>query len=97
MLSLHEIFLRLTVAAVLARSLGLSVRCGGGLRGFAPAFCLPSNGNSLPSYARLRTVLAIRVRPGCFQYCAGIGFLGAGAIIRGSGGAIGMTTAATIL
>jgi len=24
-----------------------------------------------------------------FQYCAGIGFLGAGAIIRGSGGAIG--------
>jgi putative Mg2+ transporter-C (MgtC) family protein len=98
MLSLHEIFLRLTVAAVLGAIIGIERdlrRRPAGMR-TSLFVCLAT---------ALFTILSdeishlfgdtgsTRIASNIVQ---GIGFLGAGAILREAGGRIGMTTAATI-
>ncbi|HEY6946075.1 MAG TPA: MgtC/SapB family protein [Candidatus Acidoferrum sp.] len=98
MLSLREIFLRLTVAAVLGAIIGIERdlrRRPAGMR-TSLFVCLAT---------ALFTILSdeiahlfgdtgsTRIASNIVQ---GIGFLGAGAILREAGGRVGMTTAATI-
>jgi putative Mg2+ transporter-C (MgtC) family protein len=98
MLSLHEIFLRLTVAAVLGAFIGIERELRRRPAGIRTSFfvCLATALFTILSGEiahRLGDSSGTRIASNIVQ---GIGFLGAGAIIRGSGGAIGMTTAATI-
>src|SRR5437016_13943674 len=98
MLSLHEIFLRLGLAAVLGAAIGIERdlhRRPAGVR--TSAFvCFGSALFTLLSFElahRFGDTSATRIASNLVQ---GIGFLGAGAILRESGGIVGLTTAATI-
>ena len=98
MLSLHEVFLRLTVAAVLGALIGIEREVRRRPAGIRTSFfvCLATALFTILSGEiahRFGDSSGTRIASNIVQ---GIGFLGAGAIIRGSGGAIGMTTAATI-
>src|ERR1700687_2667110 len=98
MLSLHEIFLRLTVAAVRGAIHGIERELRRRPAGIRTSFfvCLSTALFTILSGEiahRFGDSSGTRIASNIVQ---GIGFLGAGAIIRGSGGAIGMTTAATI-
>ncbi len=98
MLSLHEIFLRLTVAAALGTVIGIERdlrRRPAGIR-TSLFVCLATALFTILSgeIARLfGDTGSTRIASNIVQ---GIGFLGAGAILREAGGRIGMTTAATI-
>jgi putative Mg2+ transporter-C (MgtC) family protein len=98
MLSLHEIFLRLTVAAVLGAIIGIERdlhRRPAGMR-TSLFVCLATALFTILSGEISRLLGdtgSTRIASNIVQ---GIGFLGAGAILREAGGRIGMTTAATI-
>jgi putative Mg2+ transporter-C (MgtC) family protein len=98
MLSLHEIFLRLTLAAALGAVIGIERdlrRRPAGIR-TSLFVCLATALFTILSGEiahRLGDSGSTRIASNIVQ---GIGFLGAGAILRGAGGAVGMTTAATI-
>ncbi len=98
MLSLHEIFLRLTLAAALGAIIGVERdlrRRPAGIR-TSLFVCLATALFTILSgeIARLfGDTGSTRIASNIVQ---GIGFLGAGAILREAGGRIGMTTAATI-
>jgi len=98
MLSLHEIVLRLTFAAVLGAAIGIERdihRRPAGIR--TSAFvCMGSALFTILSYElakRFGDSSGTRIASNLVQ---GIGFLGAGAILREAGGLVGLTTAATI-
>src|ERR1700730_18424984 len=98
MLSLHEIFLRLSVAALLGAVIGIERDLHhrpAGIR--TSAFvCMGSALFTILSYELAKMfgdTSATRIASNLVQ---GIGFLGAGAILRESGTLVGMTTAATI-
>src|SRR5947209_18009151 len=99
MLSLHEIFLRLTVAAALGAVIGVERdlrRRPAGIR-TSLFVCLATALFTILSgqIARLLgDTGSTRIASNIVQ---GIGFLGAGAILRESAGVVGLTTAATIL
>jgi putative Mg2+ transporter-C (MgtC) family protein len=98
MLSLREIFLRLTVAAVLGAVIGVERdlrRRPAGVR-TSLFVCLATALFTILSgeIARLfGDTGSTRIASNIVQ---GIGFLGAGAILRDAGGVTGMTTAATV-
>jgi putative Mg2+ transporter-C (MgtC) family protein len=98
MLSLREIFLRLTVAAALGAIIGIERdlrRRPAGMR-TSLFVCLATALFTILSgeIARLLgDTGSTRIASNIVQ---GIGFLGAGAILREAGGRVGMTTAATI-
>ncbi len=98
MLSIHEIFLRLTVAAALGAIIGFERvlrRRPAGIR-TSLFVCLATALFTILSGEiahRLGDSSGTRIASNIVQ---GIGFLGAGAILRGPGGVLGMTTAATI-
>jgi putative Mg2+ transporter-C (MgtC) family protein len=98
MLSLREIFLRLTVAAVLGAVIGIERdlrRRPAGVR-TSLFVCLATALFTILSGEISRALGdtgSTRIASNIVQ---GIGFLGAGAILRESGGVVGMTTAATI-
>jgi putative Mg2+ transporter-C (MgtC) family protein len=98
MLSLHEMFLRLSVAALLGAVIGIERDLHhrpAGIR--TSAFvCMGSALFTILSYELAKTfgdTSATRIASNLVQ---GIGFLGAGAILREAGGLVGLTTAATI-
>jgi putative Mg2+ transporter-C (MgtC) family protein len=98
MLSHHEIFLRLSVAAVLGAAIGVERdvhRRPAGIR--TSAFvCMGSALFTILSFELARLTgdtSGTRIASNLVQ---GIGFLGAGAILREAGGLVGLTTAATI-
>jgi putative Mg2+ transporter-C (MgtC) family protein len=98
MLSFHEIFLRLTVATVLGALIGIERdlrRRPAGVRTslfvcLATALFTILSGEIAHAFGDTGST---RIASNIVQ---GIGFLGAGAILRGTGGTVGMTTAATI-
>jgi putative Mg2+ transporter-C (MgtC) family protein len=98
MLPLHVILLRLTVAAVLGASIGAERdwrRRPAGIR-TSLFVCLATALFTILSgeiAQRLGDTGSTRIASNIVQ---GIGFLGAGAILRDAGGLVGMTTAATI-
>jgi len=98
MLSPHEIFLRLTVAAALGAIIGIERdfrRRPAGVR-TSLFVCLATALFTILSGEIARALGdtgSTRIASNIVQ---GIGFLGAGAILRESGGVVGMTTAATI-
>jgi putative Mg2+ transporter-C (MgtC) family protein len=98
MLSLHEIFLRLAFAALLGALIGIERdyhRRPAGIR-TSLFVCLGSALFTVLSGEiahRLGDTSGTRIASNLVQ---GIGFLGAGAILRESGTLVGMTTAATI-
>ena len=98
MLSIHEIFLRLTVAAALGAIIGTERvlrRRPAGVR-TSLFVCLATALFTILSNElahRFGDSSGTRIASNIVQ---GIGFLGAGAILRGPGGVPGMTTAATI-
>src|SRR6266404_1407278 len=98
MLALHEVILRLTVAAALGAIIGLervvrrrpaNVRTSLFVCLATALFTILSNELA----QRFGDSSGTRIASNIVQ---GIGFLGAGAILRGPGGVLGMTTAATI-
>jgi putative Mg2+ transporter-C (MgtC) family protein len=98
MLSLHEMFLRLSVAALLGAVIGIERDLHhrpAGIR--TSAFvCMGSALFTILSYELAKMfgdTSATRIASNLVQ---GIGFLGAGAILREAGGLVGLTTAATI-
>jgi putative Mg2+ transporter-C (MgtC) family protein len=98
MLSLHEIVLRLSFAAVLGTLIGIERdihRRPAGIR--TSAFvCMGSALFTLLSFQLAKMYgdsSPTRIASNLVQ---GIGFLGAGAILREAGGLVGLTTAATI-
>ena len=98
MLSLHEIVLRLGFAAVLGAAIGVERdlhRRPAGIR--TSAFvCMGSALFTLLSFQLAQMygdTSSTRIASNLVQ---GIGFLGAGAILREAGGLVGLTTAATI-
>ncbi len=98
MLSLGEIFLRLTVAAALGAIIGIERDMRHRPAGIRTSLfvCLATALFTILSgeIARLfGDTASTRIASNIVQ---GIGFLGAGAIIREAGGRVGMTTAATI-
>jgi len=98
MLTPQQIFLRLTVAAVLGAIIGVERdlrRRPAGVRTslfvcLATALFTILSGEIAHAFGDTGTT---RIASNIVQ---GIGFLGAGAILRGAGGTVGMTTAATI-
>src|SRR5437764_7451042 len=98
MFSLREIFLRLTVAAVLGAILGIERelrRRPAGIR-TSCFVCLATALFTILSAELARLfgdTSGTRIASNIVQ---GIGFLGAGAILKEAGGRVGMTTAATI-
>lgn len=98
MLPLHEIFLRLTVAAALGAVIGVERdlrRRPAGIR-TSLFVCVATALFTILSgeiARRLGDSGSTRIASNIVQ---GIGFLGAGAILREAGGMVGMTTAATI-
>lgn len=98
MLSLHQILVRLSVAAALGAVIGLERvvrRRPAGVR-TSLFVCLATAMFTILSgeiASRLGDTGSTRIASNIVQ---GIGFLGAGAILRGRGSVIGMTTAATI-
>src|SRR5258708_9674326 len=99
MLSIHEIFLRLTVAALLGPTIGTERvlrRRPAGVR-TSLFVCLATALFTILSNElahRFGDSSGTRIASNIVQ---GIGFLGAGAILRGAGGVVGVSTAATIL
>ena len=98
MLSLHEIVLRLSFAALLGGAIGVERdyrRRPAGIR--TSAFvCMGSALFTLLSFQLAKMygdTSSTRIASNLVQ---GIGFLGAGAILREAGGLVGLTTAATI-
>jgi putative Mg2+ transporter-C (MgtC) family protein len=98
MLSLREMFLRLGVAALLGVAIGVERdlrRRPAGIR--TSAFvCMASALFTILSYElakRFGDTSGTRIASNLVQ---GVGFLGAGAILREGGGLVGLTTAATI-
>jgi putative Mg2+ transporter-C (MgtC) family protein len=98
MISLHEIVLRLSFAALLGALIGIERdihRRPAGIR--TSAFvCMGSALFTILSFElsrRFGDTSATRIASNLVQ---GIGFLGAGAILREAGGLVGLTTAATI-
>jgi putative Mg2+ transporter-C (MgtC) family protein len=98
MLSLHEIVLRLGLAALLGAAIGVERdlhRRPAGIR--TSAFvCMGSALFTLLSFQLAKMygdTSSTRIASNLVQ---GIGFLGAGAILREAGGLVGLTTAATI-
>jgi putative Mg2+ transporter-C (MgtC) family protein len=98
MLSLHEMFLRLSVAALLGAAIGVERdfrRRPAGIR--TSAFvCMGSALFTILSFELAKMfgdTSGTRIASNLVQ---GIGFLGAGAILREAGGLVGLTTAATI-
>jgi putative Mg2+ transporter-C (MgtC) family protein len=98
MLSLQEIFLRLTVAAALGAVIGIERdlrRRPAGMR-TSLFVCMATALFTILSGEiahRLGDTGSTRIASNIVQ---GIGFLGAGAILREAGGVVGLTTAATI-
>jgi len=98
MLPLHEILMRLTVAAVLGAVIGIERdlrRRPAGIRTslfvcLATALFTILSGEISHAFGDTGST---RIASNIVQ---GIGFLGAGAILRGAGSVVGMTTAATI-
>src|ERR1700741_4658158 len=98
MLSVQEIILRLTVAAVLGGVIGIERAWGRGPAGIRTSLfvCLATalftilSGEISKAFGDTGST---RIASNIVQ---GIGFLGAGAILREAGGRVGMTTAATI-
>src|SRR5207245_2466986 len=98
MLSLPQIFLRLTVAAVLGSVIGIERdlrRRPAGIRTslfvcLATALFTILSGEIAHAFGDTGST---RIASNIVQ---GIGFLGAGAILRDAGGVVGMTTAATV-
>jgi putative Mg2+ transporter-C (MgtC) family protein len=98
MLPIHEIFLRLTVAAVLGAIIGIERDLRRRPAGVRTSFfvCMATALFTILSGEIARALGdtgSTRIASNIVQ---GIGFLGAGAILRGTGGTVGMTTAATI-
>ena len=98
MLSLGEVFLRLTVAAALGAIIGIERDLRRRPAGIRTSFfvCLATALFTILSGEISRLLGdtgSTRIASNIVQ---GIGFLGAGAILRDSGGRVGMTTAATI-
>ena len=98
MFSLGEIFLRLTVAAVLGAIIGIERDLRRRPAGIRTSFfvCLATALFTILSGEISRLLGdtgSTRIASNIVQ---GIGFLGAGAILREAGGRVGMTTAATI-
>src|SRR5260370_26651001 len=98
MLSLHEILLRLRVAAALGAVTGIERDLRGRAAGIRPSLfvCLATALFTILSgdiAHRFGDTGSTRIASNIVQ---GIGFLGAGAILRESGGVVGMTTAATV-
>lgn len=98
MLSQHEIFLRLSFAALMGAAIGVERdvhRRPAGIR--TSAFvCMGSALFTILSFELARLTgdtSGTRIASNLVQ---GIGFLGAGAILREAGGLVGLTTAATI-
>src|SRR5258707_3084965 len=98
MLSHNEMFLRLSVAALLGAAIGVErdlPRRPAGVR--TSAFvCMGSALFTILSYELAKMfgdTSGTRIASNLVQ---GIGFLGAGAILREAGGLVGLTTAATI-
>ena len=98
MLTLHEMVLRLGVAALLGAAIGIERdlhRRPAGIR--TSAFvCMGSALFTILSFELAKMfgdTSATRIASNLVQ---GIGFLGAGAILREAGGLVGLTTAATI-
>src|ERR1700675_1298652 len=98
MFTLHEMFLRLSVAALLGAAIGVERdlhRRPAGIR--TSAFvCMGSALFTILSFELAKMfgdTSATRIASNLVQ---GIGFLGAGAILREAGGVVGLTTAATI-
>ena len=98
MLSLHEVFLRLGLAALLGAAIGVERdlhRRPAGIR--TSAFvCMGSALFTILSFQLAKMsgdTSGTRIASNLVQ---GIGFLGAGAILREAGGLVGLTTAATI-
>src|SRR5258708_33574169 len=98
MLSHNEMFLRLSVAALLGAAIGVERdlhRRPAGVR--TSAFvCMGSALFTILSYELAKMfgdTSGTRIASNLVQ---GIGFLGAGAILREAGGLVGLTTAATI-
>src|SRR5215467_6269967 len=98
MLSLREIFLRLTVAAVLGAIIGIERELRRRPAGMRTSLfvCLATALFTILSAELARLFgdsSGMRIASNIVQ---GIGFLGAGAILKEAGGRVGMTTAATI-
>jgi putative Mg2+ transporter-C (MgtC) family protein len=98
MLSLGEVFLRLTVAAALGAIIGIERDLRRRPAGIRTSFfvCLATALFTILSGEISRLLSdtgSTRIASNIVQ---GIGFLGAGAILREAGGRVGMTTAATI-
>ncbi|MFI5059052.1 MAG: MgtC/SapB family protein [Candidatus Acidiferrales bacterium] len=98
MLPLHEIVLRLTVAAVLGALIGIEREVHRRPAGIRTSLfvCLASALFTILSgeiAQRFGDTGSTRIASNIVQ---GIGFLGAGAILREAGGVVGLTTAATI-
>ncbi len=98
MLPLNQVFLRLTLAAVLGGAIGLERDLRKKPAGIRTSLfvCLGAALFTLLSgeiARRLGDTGSTRIASNIVQ---GIGFLGAGAIMRGSGSIVGMTTAATV-
>src|SRR5258708_20783976 len=98
MLSLHEIVLRVSFAALLGAAIGVERdlhRRPAGIR--TSAFvCMGSALFTILSFELAKMygdTSSTRIASNLVQ---GIGFLGAGAILREGGGLVGLTTAATI-
>ncbi len=98
MISLHEMFLRLSFAALLGAAIGVERdlhRRPAGIR--TSAFvCMGSALFTILSFQLAKMsgdTSPTRIASNLVQ---GIGFLGAGAILREAGGLVGLTTAATI-
>jgi putative Mg2+ transporter-C (MgtC) family protein len=99
MLSLQEILLRLTLAAVLGAAIGIERELRRRPAGIRTSLfvCLATALFTILSGEiahRFGDTGATRIASNIVQ---GIGFLGAGAILREGGGVVGLTTAATIL
>lgn len=98
MLSVHVIILRLTIAAALGASIGIERdlrRRPAGMR-TSLFVCLATALFTILSGElahRFGDTASTRIASNIVQ---GVGFLGAGAILREAGGRVGMTTAATI-
>jgi putative Mg2+ transporter-C (MgtC) family protein len=98
MLSLGEVVLRLTVAAALGAIIGIERDLRRRPAGMRTSFfiCLATALFTILSgeiSRRLGDTASTRIASNIVQ---GVGFLGAGAILREAGGRVGMTTAATI-
>src|ERR1700757_2120736 len=98
MLSLHEIVLRLSFAALLGAVIGIEGDWHRRLAGIrTSAFvCMGSALFTILSFQLAKLygdTSSTRIASNLVQ---GIGFLGAGAILREAGGLVGLTTAATI-